>query len=240
MNLFTPSTTDSSEPPTLAEAIKNLHSKVINLTTNQEFARLPPARGKMALRFSSTPQRVHRKTHDREKERIPPKIRPLIRKVLIGESPWPLYLWGPPQYGKTSASLFICDLVNGSYFWDFQTICTIYAGIKRGEPTVLAFRGAVTPEGWREPERILRFNLMGFLNHVRYCPLLVIDEIGLREQPTACQYECLIKILDERVGMPLIVTSNISPAEIEFSYDERIKSRIAQGTSVHFNERFVK
>lgn len=183
-------------------------------------------------------------THDRDSARIPEEYRAIIGQVVRGALPWPLYIWGPPQFGKTSAVLLLCDHVSGAHFWDFQTVSHVFSQLKKGEPVIFTYKGRDTGEGWREPEKVVRWNMHSFALHLRNCPLIVVDEIALRENPTESQYECLIKILDERRGLPLVLTANSSPDDLESQYDGRIRERIdsnfSGGTVINFCKRWVK
>jgi DNA replication protein DnaC len=61
-------------------------------------------------------------------------------------------------------------------------------------------------------------------------PLVVIDEIGDRENPSEHQCLCLKRLLDEREGRPLIAISNLSVEEIGRKYSASVASRLQLGT----------
>lgn len=72
----------------------------------------------------------------------------------------------------------------------------------------------------------------GFWKKLTTSDLVVIDEIGTRDA-TAHRYDALLRLLDARIGRPLILTSNLdpsSPSGLGTVYDARILSRIMSGT----------
>jgi len=73
----------------------------------------------------------------------------------------------------------------------------------------------------------------GLWNRIRKMGLMVIDEIGTRDA-SPHRYDALLRLLDTRNGLPLILTGNIEPGEaLARIYDERVQSRIASGVIVH-------
>jgi len=47
---------------------------------------------------------------------VPRVLLKKIDRLVTGNEPWPLFLWGTPGTGKTCASLVMCDIVPGSYY----------------------------------------------------------------------------------------------------------------------------
>jgi len=67
-------------------------------------------------------------------------------------------------------------------------------------------------------------------DHLVRIPLLVLDDVGLREVNNEFQMETLFLALEAREGKPLICTSNLREEEIEERYNDRIRSRLCSGT----------
>ena len=66
--------------------------------------------------------------------------------------------------------------------------------------------------------------------HLARLPLVVLDDVGLREINNDLQLETLFLALQSREDQPLICTSNRSPNNLEEKYDSRIRSRACCGT----------
>lgn len=63
-------------------------------------------------------------------------------------------------------------------------------------------------------------------------PLVLIDDLGLRDRANDTQYESLKGLLDRRTAKPLIVTSNLGVDEIAKIFDARVWDRLACGTVI--------
>ena len=68
------------------------------------------------------------------------------------------------------------------------------------------------------------------MDRIERLPLLVLDDVGLREVAEDYHMETLFQTLERREGRPLVCTSNLNPEEIEMSYNVRIRSRLCTGT----------
>lgn len=68
------------------------------------------------------------------------------------------------------------------------------------------------------------------IKHIKECGLLILDDLGV-EQSTPWARAKLDEIIDYRYinGLPLVVTTNLSPTKLE----PRIASRLQEGVSVH-------
>ena len=62
--------------------------------------------------------------------------------------------------------------------------------------------------------------------------LYVLDEVGMRMNVTDAHYSALKKVMDIRYGKPMVMISNLSLDEIAEVYDQRISSRLMDGTVV--------
>ena len=151
-------------------------------------------------------------------ELIDPSLRTIIRSLVSGVLPWPLFLHGPVGTGKTCAALCLLDRAKGIY----QTVgqlCDQVNLARSGRlesPTIEGRGGLVFPERlWVIVSR---------------APLMVLDELGLRSSVSDAHYEAVKECVDHRLGKPFVVISNLPLAEITRIYDDRIFSRLASGT----------
>jgi DNA replication protein DnaC len=67
-------------------------------------------------------------------------------------------------------------------------------------------------------------------NGIDRAPLVVLDEIGCRDAVSDFRYETTKRVIDARRGKPLVCISNLSLGELVGLYDDRISSRLAEGT----------
>lgn len=144
-----------------------------------------------------------------------------IRRLVNGELPWPLFLYGPPGTGKTSAALCVLDYADGDYL-TLTGFCERLIAAQHGRVNVYHLGQGRTI--W--PEKMWEV--------VEKSTTLVADEIGAstRDRSTPFQYEALKKLLDLRYGTPTIFISNLDLKDLQRLYDDRITSRLAQGTVV--------
>jgi len=156
---------------------------------------------------------------------IPPVAQQAILACCRGLKPWPLFLTGPAGTGKTCAALWLADNALDAVYWPFAGLAAHLLAARDDE------RGAAHQEF--EISRIIDGrDLAG--NLTPNGGLLVLDEIGARQHVSDWQYEILKRILDGRLGKPLLVISNASLADLATIYDDRIASRLAAGTIVTF------
>ncbi len=134
--------------------------------------------------------------------------------------------YGPRPVGEHTAE--VADLMCG--LADFAALPGIFRGAERGRHQCSTIHGSQT---------LYPSDLWGFVRKVR---LLVLDDLRKpsdREMRLGDDhYGVLKRILDERVGKPLVVTSNIDPwepvgggvPELVRTFDDRIADRIVCGT----------
>lgn len=131
--------------------------------------------------------------------------------VVTGE--WPITMLGPVGTGKTCAALCLLDLVGTRRYTTVQTMCDELIAAQRDD----ADRGPT--DWWHRWSR------------AKCC---VLDELGTRDKVSEFQYECVKRAIDSREGAPLICISNATIGELANLYDDRIASRLAGGTVIHF------
>ena len=140
-----------------------------------------------------------------------------FRDVLAGEKPWPVYLHGAVGCGKTCAALAVLDRVIGSRRY-FTAGDFVDRAIKAAKGELYAGDYRVHEgEFWREWQQ---------------CVFTVMDELGTREKVPDWHYEIVYKAVNYRYGMPSIWISNHSLDDLAGLYDERLASRLAEGTVI--------
>ncbi len=148
---------------------------------------------------------------------IPSSLRNGIAKVTSAESPWPLTLTGSVGTGKTCAALVLCDHVPDSRFYTVKELCDQVTACDRGEAS------------WKGDGQTGVLTTRMFWEQIWRCPLVCLDELGLRDRVSGFVYDQLFHILDRRIG-PTVVVSNLSLEDLGHVYDERIVSRLSAGT----------
>ena len=197
-----------------------------------------------------TPVRSARLNHSREREGIQKKLQSLMGNLIAGSKPWPLYVWSKsPGTGKTSAGLVLLDhcgpVVDPMFnsdeardvFGGFIDLASFPAFIRRlGQGQVRRTDGESSGRAVTETD---------FWRHYRRARVYVLDDLRkLSDAETRLgddHYGLLKRLLDERSGLPLMVTSNLEPAtanaggqpELVKMYDDRIADRLLCGTVFH-------
>lgn len=154
-------------------------------------------------------------------EQADPHVIALVRDC-SARNQWPLYLWGETGVGKTCAAAVAYTMWKQSAMWMSLTeLCDLLNAFNTAPVQLLQVR--------RVSIEITR---SGLWNRIRKMGLMVIDEIGTRDA-SPHRYDALLRLLDTRNGLPLILTGNIEPGEaLARIYDERVQSRIAAGVIV--------
>jgi DNA replication protein DnaC len=145
------------------------------------------------------------------------KLYDLFGKYIAGFPPCKtpnLVLCGAVGTGKThSAQVIGANLLKNG----FSVICTTaFALVERFKNYIFNFESSA-------------------LDHLFTCDLLIIDDLGTEPKIKNITDEYLLNVINERMasGMPFIITTNLSPTDIEARYDERLTSRIlSKQTSV--------
>ncbi len=151
----------------------------------------------------------------RTREGIAPGVRALIRDVLNGREPWPLYLFGEVDAGKTAAALCMGDHVGGWYL-TLPDLCDM---IRQ------AMKGTYDRE----------YEIWKAWETVSVC---ILDELGTSKTVSDHHYRVLKRALDLREGRPIVLISNLNPDGLRAVYDDRIHRRACRGTNVElFKDR---
>lgn len=147
-------------------------------------------------------------------------VRGAIRSCLTGETPWPLFLFGKPGTGKTCAALCLLDITQGEYF-TVGDLCEKLnqSSMGRLEWSNAGHGGTLWPEQFRKV-------------YLEKTPLLVLDELGLRDTVSDAHYEAVYRCVELRTRRPFVVISNHGLERMEKIYDARTVSRLGAGTIV--------
>ena len=148
-------------------------------------------------------ERTQRPETHREFSLVDGSLQAVLRDLISGNRPWPLYLLGAVGSGKSAAALAVLDHVGG-LFYDAEELADLVAA---GQ-------------------------LPNLLETIRRAPLVVLDELCCRERLTDLHYVAVKRLIDlrERAGCRLIAISNADPAQLASAYDTRIADRLLCGT----------
>ncbi len=166
----------------------------------------------------------------REAGKIDKAVRAAIRKASTDGIAWPLVVCGNPGTGKTCAGLCVADHVPGAEWWAWEEFWRWVQEINMGR-----FKGSPSIElspGYREITRHVNWTTRSLWKWFKGLSLAVIDDVGLRGDANDTQYESLKQALDQRAGLPLIVTSNLDVVGLGKVFDLRIMDRLSAGTVV--------
>ena len=157
----------------------------------------------------------------REMAQVEASLRDVFKRLVKGESRWPLFLHGGVGTGKTRAALALCDVVQESE----QPTFSADTGVRYDHsPAYFTFEEICTAvmqddvPKWRAVEHAI---------------LLAIDELGARANVGDLQRTTLQRILDEREerrNRVAVYISNLTPNQLAQLYDDRIMSRLTCGT----------
>jgi DNA replication protein DnaC len=164
--------------------------------------------------------------YQRDIAKIDPGFRNELRRIVTGEAPWPLLLYGPAGTGKTCAALCLLDYAGGRYF-TMNSLCAELIDSQQGR---LYSESSCIDGTYVESRRIYP---QTFWERIEREKLVVLDEIGANELVSDHHYDAIHRILEVRKNRPFVAISNLPPEQIERLYDGRIFSRLACGTVVH-------
>lgn len=214
--------TDLDPAALFDQALASSSTRVATASSPSSFA---------VLRLQPKPRLVKVPTERREIALVDAGLKNVFRSLVSGKSRWPLFLHGRPGTGKTCAALALLD-----HLFPWQQVYFTAAELTSA---VMATFGTKEPFDWT---RFGRYRAdVGSRDDSpdgkRGAALVVIDELGIRSNVSDTHYECVQRVLDLRVGLPLIVVSNHDIAGIGRIYDARIASRCESGTVVELAGR---
>ena len=150
---------------------------------------------------------------------MPVVLSKTMRSCIQGETPWPLFVFGPPGVGKTSGALYLLDRAAGATeYFPLGDLVERVANAKLGR---------LQMHGMNTSYRITTTDLWQEWAERDAC---VLDEIGMRDAPSDHECETLKMAIERRYAKPLVVVSNHAPQDLCKIYDDRIMSRLCEGT----------
>jgi DNA replication protein DnaC len=159
---------------------------------------------------------------ERDAEKIPDGARDAMRRCALGAAPWPLVFLGEAGSGKTCAALVLLDARQHQTAGYYRRVGELVDEVRRAKLGQLA-----TSAGYPRTE----YELWRDWTDASLC---VLDELGARIEVSDHHYDTVMRALESRYGKPLVVISNMSLAQIEAIYDDRIASRLSAGSLVQF------
>lgn len=184
----------------------------LNRASTQESE--PRSAGRSRLKLYPEPRVSFFPMKPRKLSGIDPALRKVIRAVVSGDAPWPLFVGGSTGTGKTCAGLCLIDHSPGWYL-TASTLC---------ESVILAMKGQLFTADGR------RIGLNAYWESLATSTLVVLDELGSREKITDHHYDCCKRLLDDREGKPMMCISNLNLDQLSALYDDRVASRLSAGT----------
>ena len=141
------------------------------------------------------------------------RIDPAIKEKLATILRWPLFLFGFPGTGKTCAALCMADTGRSAVYRRVPDMLDELIRMSKGD---LKKDDAVWWTTWES------------------VGIVILDELGSREQVSDFHYENVLKAIDSREDKPAIFISNLPIHKLVNIYDARIASRLAAGTVIEF------
>lgn len=178
---------------------------------------------------SANGRRVLAEVPDVVKEKCNPAALEMVRRA-FSEHAWPVYLTGPTGTGKTSLAAYCFRGTIGH--WAEQ--CQVDQQWPRWVvwPEFCAGLMSARINGMtieHEDGRTYHADEKAWWRRWSTRRTVVVDEIGIRAASNV-KIEAMWQLLECRRGLPTILTGNLGEKEIRNTFDDRILSRILQGT----------
>lgn len=152
---------------------------------------------------------------------MPDRLAETLRCLVSGEAPWPLCCWGSVGVGKTCAALVLLDHAGGEY-WTADGLAGALIDAQHDRLWWSDYGSGVAESRKIGPTQLWKV--------VVGAPLVVIDELGCRGSVSEFQYQVVKRVLDERLGKPLVCLANVPPGTLAGMYDDLVSSRLVAGT----------
>ena len=151
-------------------------------------------------------------------------VDPPLRETVLAaarDKRWPLLLAGTTGAGKSCLAALLATMVPN---WRFIECSELLGAIMtcRTSDTKTAQMHAMDGTG------LIERNESEIFSWCERAPILVLDDVGTRQLSEA-QADALLRIVNGRLGKPLIVTTNCTESELRERVGERIVSRLMPG-----------
>ena len=147
----------------------------------------------------------------------------------VRKNHFPLYLHGGTGVGKTCVAALLYRRFRTQPMWcrADDLLLTLATG--------RTAREQMSVETIDEDGRLVRkmVTFTQFQRHICSTSCVFLDDLGVRRDPSASMRSYLFDLFEQRKSKPLVITSNLSPEELADIYDDRIISRIKEGTVLH-------
>lgn len=136
---------------------------------------------------------------------------------------WPVYLFGATGRGKSCAMACLYASWPGTARWySVGALVRLVLECRNSDRKFVEIE---------KGDRIFDVSESGLLRKISEAGLVCFDDLGVREM-TDTQREIAQQFLDARIGKPLVVTINLTLAELAEACDARIASRLSSGIVV--------
>ena len=154
---------------------------------------------------------------------VPSEADPRVMAQMVQaaqEGRWPILLAGSCGLGK---SCLACLMASRIPNWRFAAVSELVGQViqaRTSDAKTVVMRTMAGQEVERNETEIFRW--------VESAPILVLDDVGVRPM-TEVQSDILLRMLDLRLGKPLIATTNCTAVTLPQMVGERCASRLRAG-----------
>lgn len=174
---------------------------------------------------TKSPSRAALPDLEREIGRVDRALVGILRRLVAGLAPWPLFLHGRAGTGKTMAALCLLD-----HCGDQQTLQHSPDTRYLTTPELCRMLAKADHGGVMLPCRCHYLSPESLWERLAGERITVLDEIGARAVVSDHHYESLKRYTDCRDFKPAVYISNLSPERLVEIYDDRVASRLCAGT----------
>lgn len=134
---------------------------------------------------------------------------------------WPILLAGPCGVGKSCLACLVASRIPHWRFAAASELVGCVSQARSSDTRTVLVRTMAGAEIERNETEIFRW--------VESASILVLDDVGVRPM-TAVQSDILLRVLDLRLGRPLIATTNCTAITLPEMIGERCASRLRAGS----------
>lgn len=138
---------------------------------------------------------------------------------------WPLYIAGGAGVGKTCVAALLYQRCRRQPMWLRADDLLLALATGRSSKELMHV-DSINEDG-KLVRKLVTFGQ--YQRRLAEVPWLFLDDLGIRS-PTDAMRQYMFDLLEYRKGLPLVITSNLSPEGLAEMYDDRIISRLTAGT----------